>query len=68
MTPIVVVDAAQLTYARYVGKILTHKVGVAEELTIQWIEEFRLDPVAFQAKFHVEETEPEAPPSSPEAA
>lgn len=67
MMPIVVVDAKALTYARYVGKILTDKIEVAEELTIQWIEEFRLDPVAFQAKFHVEEAEPEASPG-PQAA
>lgn len=68
MKPIVVVDAKELTYARYVGKICSHKFGVAEEFSQQWIEELREDPVSFQDKFQIEDQSAPAPGRSPETA
>lgn len=63
---LVVVDASRLTYARYVGRTLTHKVQPSEAFPAAWIEEFREDPVAFQNKFQIEEAAPG--PDAPEAA
>lgn len=67
MSPIVVVDSKALTYARYVGKICTHKVQPAGPFSPQMIEEFRLDPVQFQSRFQIEGEEEQAEPPPAQA-
>jgi hypothetical protein len=48
-TPLVLCEnrTNEVSYKRFVGKKMTNHICVDEELTVGYVEEFRLDPLGF---------------------